>query len=107
MPEEEHLIGGVVSGGVTYEWNPGPDKAARLDKELEYAIKAGNHFWTAIAMFHLNEQSLADIENEQAHMDMENLMQIHMGCFLCEEPYSAQLAKRRCRGNPPGELKYV
>lgn len=105
--DEEILGSAIWSTGMEYEWKPGKSNQTRLESDLAYAKKAGDHYWTAIAMYHLSENSMRDMVNDQMHMDMENLMSVHMGCFICEEIYSPKLAKRRCKGEPKGELKYV
>lgn len=62
----------------------------------EYDPRSGEHFWIAIAAFHV-----ADPESEGAqHLDSENLLNVHLGCYFCELAYQPILKRRRCRGEP-------
>lgn len=86
-----------------------PPNRERLEKEVNYREKAGLHLWHSIAMYmHTDENVLAAYEGrDQVIMDIENIMAIHVVCFICEEPFDPALMKRRCKGTPKGTLRYV
>lgn len=107
MSNEEGSVGAVWTTGQEYEWRAHGNAKKRLDSDLAYAIKSESHYWIALAMYHLTDDSLKNLKTEQVHMDMENLMEVNMGCYLCEEPYSDRVSKRRCKGQSPGNLEYV
>lgn len=97
--EDEEVVSAIFSTGMDYEWKPRGHTQELLDKDLTYALKSGTHYWIALAMFKLSDQSIKSMMTEKVHMDMENLMQVHMGCYLCEEVYSERASKRRCKGD--------
>jgi hypothetical protein len=77
---------------------------ARLEPE-----GPGRHVWTATSMHRLSDRAAAATFDEslgRVDLDVETLVMVHVGCWQCEEPYSPELAKRRCPGQPPGELGY-
>jgi hypothetical protein len=79
--------------GITF---PGVPDKARL------RAPAGAHVWVAVVMYRLSTESAeaAMTATAQVHLDMENLALINVGCYLCEQPWSAQTARRRCSGEP-------
>ena len=98
----------IYSTGVK-QFHARPPAWEKMDKEIEYAVKAGEHLWTAIVTYLSSKQALRDnYENNQPlNMDSENLLQVHVGCFICEEPFEPKMLDRRCKGQPKGELRYV
>lgn len=97
----------VTSLGIKQE--APPPNAEKLEKELQYHIKAGKHLWNTIAMYLSTEENVRAAYAGEAPliMDKENLMTLHVGCFICEEPYRKEMLNKRCKGEPKGTLKYV
>ena len=57
---------------------------------------AGQHQWITLAMYRTNNP-----DADQQNLDMENLLSIEgPGCFVCEQPYSREVAARPCPGEP-------
>lgn len=56
----------------------------------------GQHLWMVLGMWHLTDPT-----SPWYDLDIENLMTIEgPGCFVCEQPYSAELAAAPCTGEP-------
>lgn len=54
----------------------------------------GNHYWIWTVAYKCQNPE----EKEQVHLDQENLLTIQgPGCLHCEQPYTPQLALRRCK----------
>lgn len=68
--------------------------------EVVYAIKSHTHLWTATALYMLSEETMRTLSEEAPNLDMENLRQVGVGCFVCQEPYDPRLLKRKCKGEP-------
>lgn len=61
----------------------------------------GVHLWIATAAHVLSDESAATAHNGgQVHLDAETVAFIGVGCYVCEQSYSSQLAARRCTGDP-------
>lgn len=83
----------VHSTGIRYEAND------RHQQIPEFDHRSGEHLWVQLVMFKVDPATWE--HGGQVHLDMENLVFVApTGCFHCEEPYSARLASRRCRGKP-------
>lgn len=64
-----------------------------FDRVPDFDPRTGAHLWTVVSMFRWNPGT------ESPMLDMENLLTIQgPGCFYCGQPYTAHIAKRRCRG---------
>jgi hypothetical protein len=81
----------------------------RLDKEIEYATKSGSHLWNSLVVYLHTEDNVrkAYAGTEHLIMDGENLLTHAVGCFICEEPYTKEIASKRCKGQPKGTLQYM
>lgn len=87
--------------GVDREW-VGTGVQVKIDnagRELpEFDPRTGDHLWNVVALFRINVEQLGD-PTATPMLDSENLVSIMgPGCLHCEEVYTPQLAKRRCRG---------
>lgn len=70
-----------------------------LDRIAEFD-RPGEHLWTAMAMYRIDPAAWMAF-GERVNLDTENLLTVAgPGCFKCEQPYSPQLAARRCPGDP-------
>lgn len=58
--------------------------------------KPGEHQWMVLAMWRVDRP-----DGERFDLDTENLMTIEgPGCFVCEQPYSPEMAAEPCPGEP-------
>lgn len=79
--------------GIQYEAPPDVDRVPAYDP------RAGDHFWIIPVAFATKPATWR--RDQPLHLDMENLVMVSgAGCYYCEQPYSARLAGRRCRGKP-------
>lgn len=72
----------------------------RLTELIERALRVRDHLWIATAAWRVNDPGRVD-----GHLlDQENLIVAPViGCYVCEEPWTAREQLRRCRGEPrPG-----
>lgn len=85
---------GVTDTG--FQYNP----AGRPVQAHDY--KDGEHFWVAIASYRVSaEQALAASEpGNKVLLDMENLLDLGVGCFRCEKMFTKHEMKTRCEGKP-------
>lgn len=80
--------------------DPGMQKN-RLDREYNYAKRSHTHLWQAIITHKLSVQALENMETESLILDAESMMGLPLiGCFVCEQPYSRELLRRKCPGEP-------
>lgn len=57
---------------------------------------AGQHLWIVVAMYQVKRPKAG----MQVIMDMENLLTIEgIGCYWCEEKWTPDLEKQKCRGH--------
>lgn len=71
---------------------------AAFDHRYETARRHGNHLWIAAVSYFVNPPI-----TDGYQLDVENMaMDPAIGCYICEEPWTAQLAGRRCKGEPTG-----
>jgi hypothetical protein len=76
-----------------------PDRPI-LDKRLSALDKPGQHLWIMIGTWHIADPAAAYDPARIKLMDRENLLSFQgPGCFKCERPYSAKMAKRPCLGS--------
>lgn len=69
---------------------------ARFAEVCRVAMLGGDHVWTAV-LAHL-VQDPVEFRSGQYVLDHETLVAMpSLGCYLCEEPYTELLAKRRCK----------
>lgn len=91
---------------MTNAWSRGPQQhitsdrlvhaEERTDRVLAAARLTGDHVWIATVAY-LVTPPLED----GAILDVDNLMfRPAVGCYVCEEPWSPYLNRRRCKGDP-------
>lgn len=69
---------------------------ALFDEEVAMATVRREHYWLAIVGFRVQVPM-----EDGTHLDRENIRTgPHIGCFICEEPYSERLQHRKCKGQP-------
>lgn len=82
----------------------------RLNKEIDYCLKAKKHLWSSIVQYIHSEENVKAAHTpggDSLIMDRDNLLGVHVGCYICEEPYNPQVFSRACKGQPKGTLQYV
>lgn len=77
-----------------------PDRMIRMraefDRRYATALRHGTHLWVATVAFYVQPPI-----QDGTHLDVENLAsEPAVGCYVCEEVYTDQLAARRCAGEP-------
>lgn len=80
-----------------------------FEKALAYHTKSQTHMWTSLVQYLHSEEAIkaAFGDNpELLHMDRENLIGHHIGCYICEEPANKRIITRACKGQPKGTLSY-
>jgi hypothetical protein len=75
-------------------------REAKFKRDYDYAIKAHEHLWSAIAQFGISKRQLEQHGTDDIPMDAENLYSVMLGCYICEQIYDKQLLHRRCPGEP-------
>jgi hypothetical protein len=76
-----------------------PPATQTMEARLLAADRPGEHLWIMTAGWLLGDPASAHRDDVIKYLDRENLVVlVGPGCFKCERPYSAQLAKRRCLG---------
>lgn len=89
----------------TVELGPiGPGEAeeatARHQVDIEYAQKAGDHYWVAVASYAIADPTTLADPAGNVNLDREHLLGLALGCYICEAPYDPRLLRRRCKGTP-------
>lgn len=79
-----------------------PEDYDRIEKRATGAIGiaklTGKHLWVAMVAYRVT-----DPERDSLMLDRENLMVYpHIGCFICEQPFTPRMMTRRCPGDPRG-----
>lgn len=88
----DHVVTGL---GHPYE----PPSMNTLDRRLKAADKPGEHLWVLTVAFHVTDPAAID-RGQMTLMDAESIIMYGgPGCYKCERPYSAKMAKRPCLGN--------
>lgn len=64
---------------------------------VAYAIKSEQHLLVAVASYVLPAEAASNPQ-EHVHLDPEHLLGVMLGCYVCGQPYTALMAKRRCPG---------
>lgn len=60
----------------------------RVQKEYNYHLKAKKHMWNSIAQYLHTEENVQEAHSNAGGpliMDADNLMQVLVGCYICEE----------------------
>jgi hypothetical protein len=84
-----------------------PPSMETLSRRLAAADKPGEHLWIVTVAFGVTDPAAVD-RGRETLMDSEAIIMFAgPGCYKCERPYSAAMAKRPCRGSadevqPPG-----
>lgn len=78
------------------------DRIQRIDEEfarrVRVAVQSGDHLWIATLAYFVADSSLDTLAETPVMFDVENLaMRPAIGCYVCEQPYSVELRRRRCR----------
>jgi hypothetical protein len=98
------------AAGVAYQLHPNPvtEKVYRGDRLDPSA--PGEHVWIISAVFTTTAEAIErqqeDPANEMILMDREALALVAgPGCWVCEEPYTPELAAKPCPGDPSVSVK--
>jgi hypothetical protein len=87
----------LVTTGMRYEF-----RGSR--PELLVPARPGEHVWIAAAAYVLAAERIRGRLTDHVLLDSENLAELTIGCYVCEQPWSERLSYRRCPGEPPGEV---
>ena len=69
----------------------------RFEEELRLARLGRDHYWIALFGYRVT----MPLPPEDVMFDLENLRSgPHIGCYICEQPYSDRTASRACQGEP-------
>lgn len=74
-----------------------------MDREVARAVRQGEHYWLAIASFRLGPDAVRTVLGEREgspHLDTENLRDVSVGCFVCEQAATPANVGARCPGEP-------
>jgi hypothetical protein len=89
------VTGALGSAGVRYEPIDPRTMAARMAR----ADRPREHIWVMVAAWIIAQPGSARDPDVIKLLDRENLVQFQgPGCFKCEQPYSAALAAKPCKG---------
>lgn len=99
----------VPLGGQT-EVTPQRQAAAETEFDIRYqsALTYHNHLWIVTICHYASDQMLAGFFGESKPgelpiLDHESIaVRPAIGCFICEESYTKDLAWRKCKGEPRG-----
>jgi hypothetical protein len=59
--------------------------------------RPGEHMWTVVGMWRIANPN----RGGRIDLDLENLVTLEgPGCFVCEQPYTPELAAKPCAGEP-------
>lgn len=76
------------------------EQGTMLDRTPDYDPRTGDHLWIVITMYRVVPDQWQDTTHTPT-LDRENLLTVTVpGCFYCEQPWTALLATRRCKGEP-------
>lgn len=64
------------------------------------AAPRGEHVWVAVAAFRVTTAALRGRVGDRINLDRENLASVDVGCYVCEQPWSEPVSRRRCPGDP-------
>jgi len=102
----------LTSTGVRQEANPTRQMAAgdELDRLEAYAVKSRTHLWLIMLTHKANEAFLDQYDNPDPAamplLDLDTMVgRPALLCYVCEEPYSSRLRRRRCPGEPAMPIK--
>jgi hypothetical protein len=66
----------------------------------DYATKSKTHMWNVITQHSISVETLKNMSTEPPSLDAETLLDITIGCYICEEAYDPRLLHRACPGEP-------
>jgi len=73
----------------------------RFDRLLSLAERAGEHVWVATVGYLMNPPGPDGALPEGTRLDTSGLIGPPvLGCYRCEQPWTPQLTRRRCTGDP-------
>lgn len=83
-----------------YEPTQSARSGVRLEELVRRSLRLREHLWIATAAWLVPEPGRPG----ERLLDRENLLVApNIGCYICEEPWSARLEMRRCSGkSKPG-----
>lgn len=95
MSGDEARAGAIAAG-------PGQFHSSRARPELLEQARPGEHVWTSVVAHVLSDATVKALlaGSANVHMDGENVADIQLGCFVCEEPLTERMYHRRCPGEP-------
>lgn len=86
----------MVNESNLYEPGEAAKTGARLDVLVRRALRLREHLWIATAAWTVSDPS----KPGTMVLDRENLLvSPTIGCYVCEEPWSAREGTRRCKGH--------
>ena len=71
-----------------------------FEKDIEYAKKAHTHLWTVMVTFRLSDdmaEKMARGMNLNPQLDRENIVNVGVGCYMCEKELDPRLIGKRCK----------
>jgi hypothetical protein len=77
--------------------------ADAFEEQVAAATTRGDHMWIMSGAWKLTAaavRGVLDGDPDAVHLDLENLVHLQPGCYICEEPLTARLFHRSCRGEP-------
>lgn len=78
-----------------YKPSPETQSGARLTDLVQSAVRLREHLWVATAAWAVSDPA----DPGPLLLDRNNLLTVPgVGCYVCEQVYSPQLARRRCPG---------
>lgn len=76
----------------------------QFEKDLRKAVQFHQHFWIAAVVHRISQQLAEKVakhpETIEPKFDMETLVDIEFGCYLCEEPMTRYNVDKTCPGEP-------
>lgn len=72
----------------------------RMDDEVEFALKAREHYWHVMQVHRISPDALDRAAFEALIQDTESLRMMMVGCFICEQSWEPHMTRRKCPGPP-------
>lgn len=96
--------------GLLENWARVGEMHDRYDAEMAYALKSQSHLWAVMSMYKLTEPEVrAMVESLEANelrrsavptASSDRILSVTVGCYICEQELTKQIADRRCPGEP-------
>lgn len=89
----------VIGRGPVVQVYAGPEGfgLASLNEAISRAELAHSHLWVAITYHHVQPEALVAGE---LLIDAENLLNMSVGCYVCEQSFTEPIAFMGCPGDP-------